>query len=98
MKLTKELATPEKRKAKVLELYESGLLPKEIRNKTGLSLRTIDRYLGTLKRPKVTNAMLSEMLCLYQEIENWSQVARELETTPQVINYWRKLAKARKIC
>ena len=53
---------------------------------------------GVLFSPNfATNEMLVEMFRMYDELGNWSEVARRLGTVRQVINYWKKVAEQRGI-
>ena len=79
------------------KLYLQGWSRREIADELGVNPDTVSGYLGTAFRPRVTNKMLREMLRLYGELGNWSEVARKLGTVRQVINYWKKVAKDRGI-
>ena len=63
----------------------------------GVKPDTVSEYLRQAFRPRVTDGMLIEMFRIYDEVGNWSEVARRLGTVRQVINYWKKVAKQRGI-
>ena len=68
-----------------------------IADELGVKPDTVTIYLRGAFKPPVTNEMLVEMFRQYGEVGNWSEVARRLGTVRQVINYWKKVAKARGI-
>lgn len=82
---------------KAEKMHLAGASRQIIADELGVKPDTVSGYLGTAFRPRVTNEMLREMLRLYAEVGNWSEVARRLGTVRQVINYWKKLAKERGI-
>ena len=92
-----ELSTKSKRVAMAHEMLDAGFTRKEIAEAMGLKYHTVVRYFNSQEKPIVTDAMLHQMLTLHQEAGNWSEVARQLGTTRQVIQYWREIAKRRGI-
>ena len=82
---------------KAEKLYINGYSRQEIADELSVKPDTVSGYLRQAFRPRVTNEMLVEMFRLYNELGNWSEVARRLGTVRQVINYWKKVAKERGI-
>lgn len=78
-------------------MHLRGHTRQEIADALGVKTGTVSGYLTHAFKPPVTNRMLIEMFRLYNEVGNWSEVARRLGTVRQVINYWKKVAKKRGI-
>lgn len=90
--------TRQDRVQKAEKMHFTGAKRQTIADELGVKPDTVSVYLQGAFKPKVTDEMLIEMLRLYEELGNWSAVARRLGTVRQVVNYWQKLAKERGIC
>lgn len=88
------------RKARIQQaqkMQDAGASRQEIADELSVMPNTVSQYLKQAFRPRLTNEMLIEMYRVYRDVGNWAEVARRLDTTPQSITYWRKLAKQRGI-
>ena len=83
------------KKAEKMKL--AGANRQTIADELGVKPDTVTIYLRGAFKPPVTDEMLIEMFRIYDDVGNWSEVARRLGTVRQVINYWKKVAKTRGI-